>query len=238
MRAVRNSSKIAVTIALFAALAFPLVAPTGVLAAGQPQEATADHLKAPPSFEIDGGAEAVFVDFERASYDITFDYGESRAGVVSTIDFYQPAAGNAVFDLVPDTIEQVTLDDATVNVITVQDPDRETRFRALSTRSEAGNHRLVIRSGFDRNVHRRDGGIVAGLWVNDWDNRAFLELYLPSNLEFDGYQMTFDVAIEGTSLRHPRRATTTREPMSSIPCIARSRSPSTGRRSAIPPSTR
>ena len=197
MRVVRNTPNTAIVTALAAVFA----AAAGVMASA-PSQSPGDHLKAPPSFEIDGGREAVFVDFEKATYDITFDYGDSSAAVVSTIDLYQPAAGHAVFDLVPDTIEQVTLDGATVDVITVEDPDGETRLRAVSARSEAGNHRLVIRSGFDRNVQRRGGGIVAGLWVNDWADRAFLELYLPSNLEFDGYRMTFDVAVEGTALRH------------------------------------
>ena len=197
MRAVRN---ILIT-AFVTALITVCVAAAGAMASA-PSQATRDHLRAPPSFALDSGAEAVFVDFERATYDITFEYSDSSATVVSTIDFYQPAAGHAVFDVVPDTIEQVTLDGSAVDVTTVRVPDGETRLRAVSARSEAGSHRLVIRSGFDRNVRRRDGGIVAGLWVNDWADRAFLELYLPSNLEYDGYQMTFAVAVEGTALRH------------------------------------
>ena len=193
MRAIRNTVAIAV-VAVLVALA-------GAIGSETPQ-AEGDHLKAPPSFEIDAGAHAVFVDFQTATYDLSFDRAESKASVVTTIDFYQPAAGHAVFDLVPETLTEVRLDDHPVDLRTVEDPDGVTRLRVVASPSEAGNHRLVIRSSFDDNVRTRDEGIVAGLWVNDWDDRGFLELYLPSNLEYDGYQMTFNVVVEGTARRH------------------------------------
>lgn len=170
-------------------------------AAAVPQ-ATPDYVNAPPSFALDTGVEAVFVDFESATYELTFYRPEEEARVVSTIDFYQPSAGHVVFDLVPDTIRAATLDGEAVDVRTVETPDGETRVRIVGTASAAGDHRLVVRSSFDRNIRTRDDGVVAGLWVNDWADRAFLETYLPSNFEYDAYQMTFDVAVEGTSRRH------------------------------------
>ena len=39
--------------------------------------------------------------------------------------------------------------------------------------------------------------MTAALWLNDWDDRSFLENYLPSNLEYDAYAMTIDVEVRG-----------------------------------------
>ena len=161
-----------------------------------------DHLKAPPSFDFGAALHAVFVDFQTATYELVFDYNEERARVVTIIDFLQPSKGFPLFDLVPDTIAVATLDDRPVEIDTVGDPDGASRFRVVMAETEAGPHRLVLTSSFVRNVRARDGGISAGLFVNDWDDRSFLELYVPSNLEYDSYRMTFRIRLEGTTRRH------------------------------------
>ena len=161
-----------------------------------------DHLKAPPSFDFGAARHTVFVDFQTATYELVFDYNEERARVVTIIDFLQPSKGFPLFDLVPDTIAVATLDDRPVEIDTVGDPDGASRFRVVMAETEAGPHRLVLTSSFVRNVRARDGGISAGLFVNDWDDRSFLELYVPSNLEYDSYRMTFRIRLEGTTRRH------------------------------------
>ncbi len=161
-----------------------------------------DHLKAPPSFDFGADRHAVFVDFQTATYELVFGYAEERARVVTTVDFLQPSVGFPLFDLVPDTIAAATLDDRPVEIDTVGDPDGTSRFRVVMAETEAGPHRLVLTSSFVRNVRARNGGISAGLFVNDWDDRSFLELYVPSNLEYDSYGMTFRIRLEGASRRH------------------------------------
>ena len=161
-----------------------------------------DHVKAPPPFDFADGQRAVFVDFEAATYDLVFEYDGPRATVVTTIDFLQPSLGYPLFDLVPDTIAGATLDDRPVDIDTVRSPDGVSRFRVVLAESGAGPHRLVLRSSFERGVRAQNGGISAGLFLNDWDDRSFLELYVPSNLEYDSYRMTFRITIEGATRGH------------------------------------
>ena len=168
----------------------------------QPGAVVRDHLKAPPPFDFGDGQRAVFVDFEAATYDLVFEYEGPRATVVTTIDFLQPSPGYPLFDLVPDTIAGATLDDRAVDIERVMSPDGVSRFRVVLTETGAGPHRLVLRSSFERGVRARNGGIRAGLFLNDWDDRCFLELYVPSNLEYDSYRMTFRITIEGATRGH------------------------------------
>ncbi len=172
------------------------------LVLGASGAAANDDLKAPPPFDFDGGRHAVFVDFQVATYELVFDYEEERARVVTTIDFLQPSEGFPLFDLVPETIAVATLDAHPVEIDTVDAPDGVSRFRVVMAATAAGPHRLVLTSSFERGVRARNEGISAGLFVNDWDDRSFLELYVPSNLEYDSYRMTFRIDIVGATRSH------------------------------------
>jgi hypothetical protein len=58
-----------------------------------------------------------------------------------------------------------------------------------------GQHTMIIKTPLTEGVTFDSKGPRAGFFFSDVDDRSFLEKYLPANLEFDQYAMTFLVSI-------------------------------------------
>ena len=148
---------------------------------------------APPSFPHKED-QVVFVDFKNASYSIVFDYAQKTVIVESTIDFYAPKSGYPIFDLIPEPTE-LQLNKSPSSAELIQDPDKKTMMRVINQKVEVGYYQLKLKHSLSTNVIFGAEGVAAGFWMSDLTDRKYLEQYLPTNLEFDQYQVSMDVEI-------------------------------------------
>jgi hypothetical protein len=155
----------------------------------------AAYDQAPPNFNYKSG-EAVFIDFEEATYDISYDFSNKTVLVESTITFSASKSGYPIFDLVADPLE-VTLDGQNTFTETVKDPDQQTTLRVIQDIINPGRHQLKLKHLLTTNVVFGEEGVASGFWTSDLNDRRYLEQYLPSNMEFDQYKMLIKVTVIG-----------------------------------------
>jgi len=149
---------------------------------------------APPSFATRNSA-AIFVDFTKAHYQITYDKSSKTTTVVSTIDFTADQTGYPIFDLVT-PVASITLDGISSDSSLTWTPDRVTAVRVLRDQVYPGEHQMVITHRFSQMVKYSKGGVTNFFKIRDFTQRRFLEQYIPSNLEFDQYPMTFELVFK------------------------------------------
>ena len=154
------------------------------------------HLS-PPDFDSSFGR-AVFVDFKTAQYDITYDVVNEITTVKSKITFEAKTQGKPLFDLVPNP-DSLKLDGQKVKQNMISFPGGVSKLRQLSAAVTPGIHSLEIENIIDTNVFYNSdfGNVSSAFWIRDLKDRLFLEQYVPSNFEYDQYQMTFNVNVEG-----------------------------------------
>jgi len=154
------------------------------------------HLS-PPDFDSSYG-HAVFVDFKNATYNITYDLINEVTVVKSKITFEAQGTGKPLFDLVPKP-DSVKLDGHRVKQHLISFPGGVSKLRQLAVAVAPGIHTLEIVNVIDTNVsfHRDFGVVSSAFWIRDLNDRLFLEQYIPSNFEYDQYQMTFNVNFKG-----------------------------------------
>lgn len=153
------------------------------------------HL-APPDFSIKAG-KVVFVDFKKAHYKLTFDVEAKVATVKSVIQFENKTAGFAAFDVIPNP-RNVTLDGVKAGTYSLKDPFGQS-LRSLSVVAQPGTHIIEMENELSANTSFSQNGnsVSSAFWIRDLKYRKFLEQYLPTNYEFDQYQMTFEVELKG-----------------------------------------
>ncbi len=169
-----------------------------------PALALASIDQAPPKFNYADG-KAVFVDFQNARYEITYDVLNKTVVVESSIKFNAPNAGYPVFDLVTEPSE-VILDGKAITTEATPDPDKQTTLRIMQQKISTGTHELRIKHNLTTNVVFGDGAVASGFWTSDLNDRRYLEQYLPTNLEFDQYQMDMKVEVMGADVAHSLKA--------------------------------
>lgn len=157
-----------------------------------------DISKAPPSFKTSTGAKAVFIDVENATYDINYDLIAKTAFVQTTFHFTTTEKGFPIFDSVA-VPTKINLDDCgcATQTVMISSPDSTTSYRMIDAEVEAGKHTIQMVSPILTGVKFDTTGVRSGFFTSDLDDREFLEAYMPSNLEFDQYQMTYRVTFNG-----------------------------------------
>jgi hypothetical protein len=163
--------------------------------------ASASVEQAPPNFPFRDGNEAVYVDFVRADYAITYDVAAAKATVESEIRFEMPKTGFPLFDLVA-APESATLDGSAVEVAEVSDPDGISKFRLIQSVTSAGSHVLKLSHELSKNVSFKSGGVASAFSTSDLDDRMYLEQYLPASFEYDAVEMHVTVEVKGASVKH------------------------------------
>lgn len=155
------------------------------------------HL-APPDFDVYEGR-AIFVDFKKAHYDITYDVKNRKTTVKTRIEFTANSMGWPIFDLVPEP-KNVYLDGLPVTTEKITAPDGSV-LRVVNGAIDKGNHVLIMENTFKKNVQYLlfKRGVHSAFWIRDLKDRMFLEQYIPSNFEFDQYKMTMRVSFVGNS---------------------------------------
>lgn len=156
--------------------------------------------QAPPAFHIPGG-KAVFVDFQSAHYKLDIGHIGGKTRAISTINFYMPEAGYPLFDSV-NTPFLCNLNGKEVRQSIISSPDGVTKFRILKKQISQGMHTMVLYTPLKNGVWKGLIGVSAGFFIRDLKDRRFLEKYVPSNLEYDQYKMTFEVNVHKSPWGH------------------------------------
>ena len=86
------------------------------------------HLS-PPDFDTQSGR-AVFVDFKKAHYEITYDLYKREASVKTRIEFEQQSAGLPLFDLVPKA-QNVRVNGESANVVSLSFPGKVSKAKLI-----------------------------------------------------------------------------------------------------------
>ena len=165
--------------------------------------ANSDLANAPKNF-ISGQNHYVFVDFIQAHYKILYQVDQKKAYAVSTITFIQPQDGMALFDFSAESQRKKTLrgtlhgeNPIELKITSVKNPHYKTEYRSTNIHLPAGTYKISVQTEIEHLVkYEKRGGVSSSFWMSDLNDRSFLEKYLPSNLDYDRFQMFFDVKIE------------------------------------------
>lgn len=167
------------------------------IALAMPLNLLATIKHAPPNFNTAQG-NAIFIDFQEASYNLSYNPSSKSVSAVSKISFESSEEGLPLFDLV-ETPSQILLDGQVVShqLINSPAPDNETKFRMVLKNIKPGLHTLEISSPISKGINFVAGGVSSAFWYSDLDDRSYLEAYLPANYEYDQYKMTFNIDFNG-----------------------------------------
>ena len=143
----------------------------------------------------------VFVDFKSAAYKLVYDVESKVAGYKATIEFEQLEKGRPLFDVHMMPLS-ISVNDNKTSVISITDPDEQTSYKAITAELNPGVHKMVLTGRFEANIKFTKSSARSGFWMSDLTDSYYLEQYLPSNLEFDQFQIDFEVKIIGTDEEH------------------------------------
>lgn len=155
---------------------------------------------APPSLNLNRSEKGVFVDFKKANVQITYDVSSSKAFAKTRIEFTQATKGFPIFDLVSEPTS-ISLDGVAVQTGKTS-MDGVSTVRFVSSVIEKGNHVLEISNIISKGTSFSSNSVKSGYWMSDLSDRRYLEQYLPTNLEYDQYQMNFEVKILNSNQQH------------------------------------
>lgn len=152
-----------------------------------------DLAKRPRPIAING-EQAVFADFTKAHFDITYDFAAKQAIVDATIELTTAERGLIIFDA-PEIPSNVTLNNEVHGTQLVSLVN--TKFHVLTKPNDAGNHVLKLRAPIKQLVEFSGNGVKSAFWMTDLTDRGYLERYLPTNFIFDRIPTTFLVKFVG-----------------------------------------
>lgn len=158
----------------------------------------------PTNFGDDSrGNKNVFVDFKEAKSTITYDLADYTVVAETEIQFYQPEAGHPIFDIIP-TINEMSVDGNRANASLIYLPEGVSQVHALDQSISEGHHQMKISNTIENLVSfdSYNKTVRSAFWMSDLSDRRYLERYLPTNLEYDQYQNTFEIKIINTTKEH------------------------------------
>ncbi len=161
---------------------------------------------APPSYDFrinNKRQQAYFVNFETATYNITFDIEKKETRVYSEIKFNSYAQGFPIFNLA-DEPTNLILDGEKTTSQKIDLKNGQNSERILLTSVAEGEHTLNLEhtiSGIFVKPVFGEGTINSGFFMHDFSG-SFLQSYLPTTYEFSQYEMTFNVQVIGSTTSH------------------------------------
>lgn len=153
-----------------------------------------DITHRPKSFSHEG-QKAVFVDFEEATYNITYDLNRKKAEVIAKIKMHIVEEGFPLFDLIEEPTS-VMIDNIDVTTSVIQTPSKETTLRLINRKLPVGLYELFVKVPLE-NLVDFSSGVKSAFWVTDLEDRYYLERYIPVNLEYDRVKMVFNLNFLG-----------------------------------------
>ncbi len=152
-------------------------------------------LNLPKGFDIKGG-KAIFVDFLKANYTLTYNLSKETAVVKAEIQFESKELGFPIFDSVV-MPTSVKLNGVSVEQELISTPDDATKIRIAKLEVPAGIHQLSIELPLNEDVDFADGEVRSTFFMADLNDRNFLEQYVPTSFEYDQVAMEFTINVEG-----------------------------------------
>ena len=157
-------------------------------------------------------SKAVFVDFKTVNAEMVIDVPKRSATVTSTITFEQPEDGHFIFDLVPE-VNEFWLDGEIKSAKAIyftDDPDKVTKLRINLLETKAGTHEVKIVHKIAANQNLKIGTTFIDFMSRMSDlairgntkGRRYMEQYVPSNMEWDQYDLKLDIEINGSETSH------------------------------------
>ncbi len=150
------------------------------------------HL-APPSFDYKDG-KAVFMDITEGTYDIKYFPSKLSSSVKTTWKVNLAQEGYPLFDFVPSRIG-IKVNGQWARFSSVDSPDGVTSYRVINTKLKAGSHTIELYTKVKRGTTYGYKSVNSGFFIKDLSEKKFLEKYVPANLEYDQYPITFNVKI-------------------------------------------
>ena len=151
-----------------------------------------DFDRRPPSFSYNDG-QAVFVDIQKAYYDINYDTASKTASVVAHIEFESiDDAGYMVFDSLQEPTAIRMDGQSTSNTLTAT-PDKRTFVRVVNSKISKGSHLLEVELPLKEYVAFSDKGVSQAYFMGDLNDREYMEKYFPTNFLFDSFPITFNI---------------------------------------------
>lgn len=150
------------------------------------------HL-APPSF-VYKDSNAVFIDIEKGTYDIKYYPSSLSSQVKTTWTFKTIENGYPIFDFVPKKMG-LKLNGEAVRFSNLTSPDGVTSYKVVNKMIKAGTHTLEIWTKIKRGIKFGLKTVNSGFFIKDLSEKKFLEKYIPANLEYDQYPITFNVKV-------------------------------------------
>lgn len=162
--------------------------------------------QAPDNFEYNGKM-AVFIDFERAQYNVHYDAENKTAQSKSVIEFTQNEVGYPIFDIVPEPYS-VKINGIEVEQELIETPGGVEVVRVIKEELSPGIHTLEVIAPLKRGVKFEEtktkgwNRVSSGFFMRDITTRMFMEMYLPTNFEFDQFSLSIEAKISGTKRFH------------------------------------
>ncbi len=160
-------------------------------------ESAPESLKRPPNILLDDSSHAVFVDFISQKTKLIFSEHANAVEVRATVTLQTFEEGYPIFDLVQDA-GRILLNGDEVSSREILSPHRATRYRILERSLAPGIHEATFHYALKNGFRRSDQGFHLGFWMSDLDDRMFLEQYLPSNLEYDLFELHLTLSMPDT----------------------------------------
>lgn len=171
---------------------------TGLFFINQTVFAGIEH--APPAFKSKDGR-AIFVDFLKAQYNLTYDHSLRYAKAETTITFESKDTGFPIFDSLS-APKEIWLNGERVKQKQISVPGNVSKVRVVQKIVNPGIHTLKMTTEIVKGTKFSPRGVNSGFFIKDLIDRNFLERYVPSNYEYDTYQMTFRVRINNSWTEH------------------------------------
>jgi|SoiMethySBSTD1v2_1073268.scaffolds.fasta_scaffold07846_8 hypothetical protein len=160
---------------------------------------------APPPFTWQGKT-VVPVEFKRLDLSLTVDVPAKQGIGRARIPFTVTQRGAPLMDMVPPPT-RLELDGRQLAIDAfpeAEPPNGEAKVRVLDVELEPGEeHVLTIDYGLaPATLSFGNGGAQLAFFMNDLDDREYLEQHAPANLEFDQHPTSVDIRLLGAAREH------------------------------------
>lgn len=154
--------------------------------------------KAPTNFEYKGST-ANFIDITTIKTHLTFNIDSKKVSAHSVIEFEMSSEGYPLFDLKP-SVESIEVNGLKTNATKIKDPDNQTTYQLVKTKLKAGSHKMEITNFIKENLRFKGDSVSSAFWMSDLSDRKYIEQYIPTNIEFDQYQLSMSIEVKGGNL--------------------------------------
>lgn len=161
--------------------------------------AFANMQVAPPNLE-EKGKKLSFIDIQKIDVELVYNLNTQSVMATSKIELIQTTKGAIIFDLVPNVLSS-SLNGKDV-VIKETDMKGVSTIKYIDKETEPGKYILTLKNQIDKNVSFNSGYVKSAFWMSDLSDRRYIEQYLPTNLEYDQYQMNMNVKLVGANTKH------------------------------------